>query len=109
MCLNAVRSSCAGPARRLSGPDRVYRTVQPLVCKGGWVLFDSLDPATFDPFQMMDAKGVTCLSFAQQVTGNSDGFIEDLGQLGTLIKDGFVIQTDLRQSPAEAPWPPDKH
>ncbi len=55
--------------------------------------FDPAVPATFDPFQM-DDKGVTCLSFAQQVTGNSDGFIEDLGQLDKLIKDGFVIQTE---------------
>ncbi len=55
--------------------------------------FDPADPATFDPFGM-DDKGVTCAEFAAQVTGNSDGFIEDLGHLDKLIKDGFVIQTE---------------
>ncbi len=55
--------------------------------------FDPADRATFDPFQM-DDKGVSCLEFAASVTGNADGFIEDLGHLDDLIDDGFVIQTE---------------
>ena len=51
------------------------------------------DPATFDPFQM-DDKGVDCPEFAISVTGNADGFIEDLGHLDDLIEDGFAIQTE---------------
>jgi hypothetical protein len=54
--------------------------------KGKWTFFedpglinrfDPASPATFDPFQM-DDKGVTCSNFAAEVTGNGDGFIEDL-------------------------------
>ena len=55
--------------------------------------FDPADPATFDPFQM-DDKGVDCPGFATQVTGNSDGFIENLGQLRGLEDAGFVVQTE---------------
>ena len=51
------------------------------------------DPATFDPFQMFD-KGVDCKDRAIEVTGNADGFIEDLGHLDELIEDGFAIQTE---------------
>ncbi len=39
-------------------------------------------------------KGVECPEFAASVTGNADGFIEDLGHLDDLIDDGFVIQTE---------------
>ncbi len=52
--------------------------------------FDPADPATFDPFQMED-KGVNCEDFAAQVTGNSDGFIEDLNHLDFLIANGDAI------------------
>ncbi len=55
--------------------------------------FDPADPATFDPFQM-DDKGVNCEDFAAQVTGNSDGFIEDLNHLDFLIANGDAIQTE---------------
>ncbi len=55
--------------------------------------FDPADPATFDPFQM-DDKGVDCLEFAASVTGNADGFMEDLGHLDALIDGGFAIQTE---------------
>ncbi len=55
--------------------------------------FDPADPATFDPFQM-DDKGISCPGFAAQVTGNSDGFIEDLNHLDDLIEDGVAIQTE---------------
>lgn len=55
--------------------------------------FDPADPATFDPFQM-DDKGVGCPEFAASVTGNADGFVEDLGHLDALIAGGFAIQTE---------------
>ncbi len=60
--------------------------------------FFPADPATFDPFQMFD-KGVSCgpndmSDFAVQVTGNADGFIEDLGQLADLIEAGYAIETE---------------
>ncbi len=55
--------------------------------------FDPADPATFDPFQM-DDKGVNCPEFAVEVTGNEDGFIEDLGQLADLIEAGVAIETE---------------
>jgi hypothetical protein len=69
--------------------------------------FDPADPATFDPFQM-DDKGVDCPGFAASVTGNSDGFIEDLKHLADLENDGVVVQTEgpagLRlNSPLQAP------
>ncbi|MFQ5450557.1 MAG: hypothetical protein ACE5E9_07990 [Nitrospinaceae bacterium] len=55
--------------------------------------FDPTHPAAFDPFQMYD-KGVDCPGYAALVTGNSDGFIKDLGQLKDLIREGRVIQTE---------------
>lgn len=55
--------------------------------------FDPASPATFDPFQM-DDKGATCSNFATEVTGNGDGFIEDLDHLDDLIDEGVVIQTE---------------
>ena len=55
--------------------------------------YDPADPATFDPFGM-DDKGVSCANFAAQVTGNSDGFIEDLHHLDDLIEEGVAIQTE---------------
>ena len=55
--------------------------------------FDPADPATFDPFGM-DDKGVDCPGFAAGVTGNSDGFIDDLNHLDDLIENGDAIQTE---------------
>lgn len=55
--------------------------------------FDPVEPASFDPFQM-DDKGEDCADFAAQVTGNADGFIEDLNHLDDLIEDGVAIQTE---------------
>lgn len=49
--------------------------------------------ATFDPFQM-DDKGVDCEEAAISITGNADGFIEDLGHLKSLVQDGLVIETE---------------
>jgi hypothetical protein len=55
--------------------------------------FDPADPATFDPFGM-DDKGFDCPGFAASVTGNSDGFIDDLIHLDDLIENGDAIQTE---------------
>ena len=55
--------------------------------------FDPADPETFDPFGM-DDKGVDCSGIAASVTGNLDGFIEDLNHLDDLIEAGVAVQTE---------------
>ncbi len=42
----------------------------------------------------MDDKGVACAGFAADVTGRTDGFIEDLQHLDDLIEAGLAIQTE---------------
>jgi len=57
--------------------------------------FDPLDQANFDPFGMDPGdKGVECADVARDITGNSDGFIENLGHLEELVEAGLVIETE---------------
>jgi hypothetical protein len=72
-------------------PDGMFFDAAHNVGEGGTPV--AAPPATFDPFQMFD-KGVSCPEFAASVTGNPDGFIEDLGHLDDLIDDGDVLQTE---------------
>ncbi len=74
-------------------PDRNVGEGAVPVAGSGIPGFDPADPATFDPFQM-DDKGVDCLQFAIDATGNEDGFIERLSHLADLIDDGLAIETE---------------
>ena len=74
-------------------PDRNVGEGAVPVAGSGIPGFDPADPETFDPFGM-DDKGVSCATFAANVTGNSDGFIDDLNHLDDLIEDGSALQTE---------------
>ena len=87
-----VTADCDGDGEFFTSDRNVGEGATP-VPGSGILGFDPTDPATFDPFQM-DDKGVSCSEFAAQVTGNSDGFIEDLGHLESLEARGFVVQTE---------------
>ena len=54
--------------------------------------FDPADPATFDPFGM-DDQGVECLSVAQAISGEPDGFVL-YGDEDRLIRRGDIVATE---------------
>ena len=55
--------------------------------------FDPAAPSTFDPFQVKH-KAADLSEFARSVTGNDDGFVQDLGELFDLVDDGHILLTE---------------